>query len=87
MDGRIDGEETIPNPINQNNGQVSNYIPNGYPHPVDGVEVDQVRQVQCHIFTYESPWKTYAVGYSWRQDKPYRFGISSYIEEKMNKVF
>ena len=44
------------------------------------------RQQQCHIFTYASPWKIYALGYSWRQDHPYRFGLGSFLEDKTNKV-
>ena len=42
---------------------------------------------QCHIFTYESPWKVYALGYSWRQDQPFRFGLGSFLDDKTNKVF
>ncbi len=44
------------------------------------------QQPQCHIFTYESPWKIYALGYSWRPDHPYRFGLGSFLEDKVNKV-
>ncbi len=44
------------------------------------------QQPQCHIFTYESPWKVYALGYSWRQDQPFRFGLGSFLEDKTNKV-
>jgi len=44
------------------------------------------QQAQCHIFTYESPWKTYALGYSWRSDQPFRFALGSFLEGKMNKV-
>ena len=44
------------------------------------------QQAQCHIFTYESPWKTYALGYSWRLDQPFRFASGSFLEGKMNKV-
>jgi WD repeat-containing protein 68 len=40
----------------------------------------------CHIFTYESPWKIYALGYSWRQDQPFRFALGSFLDEKANKV-
>jgi len=43
-------------------------------------------QSQCHIFTYESPWRIYALGYSWRSDKPFRFGLGSFLEDKTNKV-
>ncbi len=44
------------------------------------------QQAQCHIFTYESPWKSYALGYSWRPDQPFRFGLGSFLEDKTNKV-
>lgn len=44
------------------------------------------QQAQCHIFTYDSPWKTYALGYSWRSDQPFRFALGSFLEGKANKV-
>jgi hypothetical protein len=44
------------------------------------------QQAQCHIFTYESSWKTYALGYSWRSDQPFRFALGSFLEGKTNKV-
>lgn len=44
------------------------------------------QQAQCRIFTYESPWKTYALGYSWRPDQPFRFALGSFLEGKENKV-
>ena len=49
--------------------------------------VDPYKQPQCHIYTYESPWRCYAVGYSWRPDQSYRFGIASLLEEGSNNVF
>ena len=39
-----------------------------------------------HIYTYEAQWLIYALGYSWRPDKPFRFGIGSFIEDQNNKV-
>ena len=45
------------------------------------------QQTQSHIFTYESPWKAYALDYSWRLDRPVRFALGSFLEEKSNKVF
>ncbi len=39
-----------------------------------------------NIVTYASPWKVYALGHSWRQDMPLRFGLGSFIEGKDNKV-
>jgi len=39
------------------------------------------------ITEYESPWKIYALGFSWRLDLPLRFGIGSFLEGQPNKVF
>lgn len=44
------------------------------------------QQAQCRILTYESMWKVYASGYSWRPDKICRFALGSFLEEKKNKV-
>jgi len=44
------------------------------------------QQAQCRILTYESPWKVYASGYSWRSDRVFRFALGSFLEEKSNKV-
>jgi len=79
--------------INDINGQQVGHnhtIPNGLPegaippHLYQQPMVDAGRQ--CHIYTYESPWRCYAMGYSWRQDFPYRFALGSFIEDKTNKV-
>ena len=48
--------------------------------------MDNKQQPQCHIFTYESHWKSYALGYSWRMDKPFRFALGTFVEDKTNKV-
>lgn len=50
-----------------------------------GEDVDMGEEL-CHIHTYESSWTTYALGYSWRYDQPFRFGIGSFLEGKENKV-
>jgi hypothetical protein len=41
---------------------------------------------QGQVYTYESPWKTYALAYSWRLDHLLRFGIGSFIDDQTNKV-
>jgi len=41
---------------------------------------------QYQVYTYESPWRTYALAYSWRYDYPLRFCIGSFIDEPINKV-
>lgn len=86
--------------INDVNGQQvgQNHVqPNGIPEaalpatlyqqPMDGRILEMARQAQCHIYTYESPWRCYAMGYSWRLDYPFRFALGSFIEDKTNKVW
>ena len=51
---------------------------------VNSSKLDQ--QSQCHVYTYETPWRCYAMGYSWRPDHEFRFGISSYIIDQDNQV-
>jgi hypothetical protein len=79
----VNGQQVGQNHI-QPNGLPDNILPsNLYQPPMDGGR----QQNQCHIYTYESPWKCYAMGYSWRQDFPYRFALGSFIEDKTNKVW
>lgn len=40
----------------------------------------------CQIYNYESPWKTYSLGYSFRQDQKFRLGLGSFLDGKNNKV-
>lgn len=85
--------------INDGNGQQvgQNHVqPNGIPEAALAANLYQPsmnagmlemgRQAQCHIYTYESPWRCYAMGYSWRPDYPFRFALGSFIEDKTNKV-
>jgi len=64
--------------------------PAGEPHrqseETQETNLGEKQQAQCHIFTYASPWKNYALGYSWRPDQPFRFGLGSFLEDKTNKV-
>lgn len=49
---------------------------------------DKTQSAQIpRIIKHEAPWKIYALGYSWRPDLPFRFGLGSFLEGKENKVF
>jgi len=38
------------------------------------------------VLTYESPWKTYGLSYSYRPNHPFRLCVSSFLPENNNKV-
>jgi hypothetical protein len=73
---RVDGENHIPPAEQQRQSEILQDPNMGEGQP----------QAQCHIYTYESKRKIYALGYSWRPDQPFRFGLGSFLEEKTNKV-
>ncbi|KAL0478073.1 DDB1- and CUL4-associated factor 7 [Acrasis kona] len=43
-------------------------------------------KLKKEIYTYEAPWMIYGLGWSVREDKPYRLAIGSFIEEYANQV-
>eukprot|EP00826_Nyctotherus_ovalis_P013082 TRINITY_DN1349_c0_g1_i7.p1 TRINITY_DN1349_c0_g1~~TRINITY_DN1349_c0_g1_i7.p1 ORF type:complete len:313 (-),score=58.09 TRINITY_DN1349_c0_g1_i7:248-1186(-) len=77
--------------VGQNHAQTNGVAdpalpPNIYQQPMEAAIMEARQQTQCHIYNYESQWRCYAMGYSWRADMPFRFALGSFIEDKVNKV-
>jgi WD repeat-containing protein 68 len=43
-------------------------------------------KLPLQLYEYEAPWTVYSLDWSWREDKPYRLAIGSFIEKYKNKI-
>lgn len=59
-------------------------IPSSVEYKQDSIGGGEESQEQ--VYTYESPWRTYALAYSWRCDNPLRYCMGSCLGDQINKV-
>ena len=47
---------------------------------------DRQRESEKQIYTFNSDWIIYALGFSWRENRDFRLGIGSLKEEFTNQI-